>query len=157
MNIQDITDFIDLVKNPAKYEKVLQNIKDEQGRLNAVIETVGKASELDKLRKDVETKAASLELDYTKKTEDLEKAYARKTKKVDTLIVDLETKIQDTQRELEVAYNKQKAADELSNSFAGRDKKLKEQETLVATLREQLKGSVSEYNEKIEKLRSVMS
>lgn len=157
MNIQDIADFIDLVKNPVKYEKVLQNIKDEQNRLNAVIETVGKASELDKLRKDVETKAASIELEFAKKVEDLEKAYARKTKKIDSLSADLEIKIQATQRELEVAYNKQKAADELSNSFAGRDKKLKEQETLVANLREELKGSVSEYNEKIEKLRSVMS
>ena len=58
MNIQDISDFIDLVKNPAKYERVLQNIKDEQERLNAVIATVGKASELDKLRKEVEKERA---------------------------------------------------------------------------------------------------
>ena len=27
MNIQDISDFIDLVKNPAKYERVLLNKK----------------------------------------------------------------------------------------------------------------------------------
>jgi len=30
MNIQDIADFIDLVKNPAKYEKILKNLQDEQ-------------------------------------------------------------------------------------------------------------------------------
>lgn len=29
MNIQDIADFLDLVKNPAKYERVLSNIKAE--------------------------------------------------------------------------------------------------------------------------------
>lgn len=157
MNIQDIADFIDLVKNPAKYERVLQNIKDEQGRLNAVIETVGKASELDKLRKEVETKAILLDSEYAKKLDDLEKSYARKLKKAETLSAELEQKLLDAQRELEVAVTKQRAADELANSFSGRDKKLKEQEELVASLRKELKTSVAEYNEKLDKLRSVMA
>ena len=51
MNIQDIVDFIDLVKNPEKYERILKNLVDERARLDAAIATVGKASELDKLRK----------------------------------------------------------------------------------------------------------
>ncbi len=157
MNIQDIADFLDLVKNPAKYERVLSNIKAEQDRLNAVIETVGKASELDKLRKEVETKADTLNVEYTKKVEDLEKSYVRKTKKAESLASDLEQKLAQAAKELEVAVNKQRAAEDLANSFTGRDKKLKEQEELVANLREELKASVSEYNEKLSKLRSVMS
>lgn len=157
MNIQDIADFLDLVKNPAKYERVLSNIKAEQDRLNAVIETVGKASELDKLRKEVETKADTLNNDYAKKIEDLEKSYVRKTKKAESLASDLEQKLAQAAKELEVAVNKQRAAEDLANSFTGRDKKLKEQEELVANLREELKASVSEYNEKLSKLRSVMS
>lgn len=157
MNIQDIADFLDLVKNPAKYERVLSNIKAEQDRLNAVIETVGKASELDKLRKEVETKADTLNSEYSKKVEDLEKSYIRKTKKAESLAVDLEQKLAQAAKELEVAVNKQRAAEELANSFAGRDKKLKEQEELVANLREELKASVSEYNDKLSKLRSVMA
>ncbi len=157
MNIQDIADFLDLVKNPAKYERVLSNIKAEQDRLNAVIETVGKASELDKLRKEVETKADTLNNDYAKKVEDLEKSYVRKTKKAESLASDLEQKLAQAAKELEVAVNKQQAAEDLANSFTGRDKKLKEQEELVANLREELKASVSEYNEKLSKLRSVMS
>ena len=64
MNIQDIADFLDLVKNPVKYEERLQALKDEQGRLNAVIETVGKASELDKLRKEVEKEREQLQADF---------------------------------------------------------------------------------------------
>ena len=43
MNIQDIVDFIDLVKNPEKYERILQNLVDERARLDAAIATVGKA------------------------------------------------------------------------------------------------------------------
>lgn len=156
MNIQDIADFLDLVKNPAKYERVLSNIKAEQDRLNAVIAAVGKASELDKLRKEVETKADTLNSEYSKKVEDLEKSYVRKTKKAESLAVDLEQKLAQAAKELEVAVNKQRAAEDLANSFAGRDKKLKEQEELVANLREELKASVSEYNDKLSKLRSVM-
>lgn len=157
MNIQDIADFLDLVKNPAKYERVLSNIKAEQDRLNAVIETVGKASELDKLRKEVELKSNTLTIEYNKKIEDLEKSYVRKTKKAESLASDLEQKLAQAAKELEVAVNKQRAAEDLANSFTGRDKKLKEQEELVANLREELKASVSEYNEKLSKLRSVMS
>lgn len=156
MNIQDIADFIDLVKNPVKYEKVLQNIKDEQARLNAVIETVGKASELDKLRKEVEDKATKIKDEYEKKVEELDKSYSKKIKKVDSLTSDLELKIAQANSELEAAVVKQRSAEELSNSFAGRDKSLREQENHVATLREELKMAVSEYNEKIAKLRSVM-
>ncbi len=70
---------------------------------------------------------------------------------------DLEQKLAQAAKELEVAVNKQRAAEDLANSFTGRDKKLKEQEELVANLREELKASVSEYNEKLSKLRSVMS
>lgn len=157
MNIQDIADFLDLVKNPAKYERVLSNIKAEQDRLNTVIETVGKASELDKLRKEVETKADTLNNDYAKKVEDLEKSYVRKTKKAESLAIELEQKLAQAAKEIEVAINKQRAAEDLANSFAGRDKKLKEQEELVSNLREELKASVSEYNDKLSKLRSVMS
>ena len=157
MNIQDIADFLDLVKNPAKYERVLSNIKAEQDRLNAVIETVGKASELDKLRKEVELKSNTLTIEHNKKIEDLEKSYVRKTKKAESLASDLEQKLAQAAKELEVVVNKQRAAEDLANSFTGRDKKLKEQEELVANLREELKASVSEYNEKLSKLRSVMS
>ncbi len=157
MNIQDIADFLDLVKNPAKYERVLSNIKAEQDRLNAVIETVGKASELDKLRKEVELKSNTLTIEYNKKIEDLEKSYVHKTKKAESLASDLEQKLAQAEKELEVAVNKQRAAEDLANSFTGRDKKLKEQEESVANLREELKASVSEYNEKLSKLRSVMS
>ncbi len=155
MNIQDIADFIELVKNPAKYERVLQNIKDEQGRLNAAIETVGKASDLDKLRKDVEVRIETITSDYVKKTEELEKSYAQKEKRIENLRVTLESKITLAQAQTNAADVRQKAAEDLSNSFAGRDKKLKEQEKFVADLQVEVQKQAAEYNEKLEKLRSI--
>jgi len=155
MNIQDIADFIELVKNPAKYERVLQNIKDEQGRLNAAIETVGKASDLDKLRKDVEVRIETITSDYAKKTDELEKAYAKKEKRIENLRVDLEGKITIAQAQTNAADVRHRAAEDLANSFAGRDKKLKEQEKFVADLQVEVQKQAAEYNEKLEKLRSI--
>lgn len=155
MNIQDIADFIELVKNPAKYERVLQNIKDEQGRLNAAIETVGKASDLDKLRKEVEVRIETITSDYVKKTDELEKAYAKKEKRIENLRIDLEGKITIAQVQTNAADVRQKAAEDLANSFAGRDKKLKEQEKFVADLQVDVQKQAAEYNEKLEKLRSI--
>ena len=50
MNIQDIADFIDLIKNPDKYDKLLKDLVDEQERLKAVIETVGKVEEIESIK-----------------------------------------------------------------------------------------------------------
>lgn len=54
MNIQDISDFIDLVKNPDKFESKIKELKDEQTRLQAVRESVTKAADLDKEMKKVQ-------------------------------------------------------------------------------------------------------
>ena len=50
MNIQDIADFIDLIKNPDKYDKLLKNLVDEQERLTAVIKTVGDVTEIESIK-----------------------------------------------------------------------------------------------------------
>ena len=50
MNIQDIADFIDLVKNPDKYDKLLKDLVDEQERLTAVIKTVGDVAEIESIK-----------------------------------------------------------------------------------------------------------
>jgi len=147
MNIQDIADFIDLVKNPVKYEKVLQNIKDEQDRLNAVIATVAEASELGALRKEVETKAANLDSAYAEKAKKLEQEYTRKLKKVDTLQAEVEAQLLQAQAEIESAVGKQRAADELANSFSGRDKKLIHILFPAVHLFHNLIGHVSRYSE----------
>ena len=46
MDFNQIQSFIDLVKDPKKYEAKLKSLKDETAKLNEAIETVGKASEI---------------------------------------------------------------------------------------------------------------
>ena len=72
MNLQHIADFIDLVKNPVEFEKKLKILKDEQDRLNTAIETIGKATELDSLRKAVERQKVKLEQEYQMKNKEVE-------------------------------------------------------------------------------------
>ena len=157
MNIQDIADFLDLVKNPSKYQTYLDTLKEEQTRLNAAIETVGKASELDKLRKEVETYRNTLQADFDKasKTRDAQieqeiSILSKKRKECDEAIAKA--------NELSaLAETKYQAAQEVSNGFAKREKALRQSEEDLRIRHEQLEALVSEYNEKVAKLRSVMA
>ena len=157
MNIQDIADFLDLVKNPVKYEERLQALKDEQGRLNAVIETVGKASELDKLRKEVEKEREQLQADFLKATQERDKYVEREVQ----ILSQKKREYEDaTVRATELAVSaeaKLRSAQELADSFSGREKVLRQNEDGLRVRQEQLDALISEYNEKVAKLRSVMA
>ena len=157
MNIQDIADFLDLVKNPVKYEERLQALKDEQGRLNAVIETVGKASELDKLRKEVEKERDQLQADFLKATQERDKYVEREVQ----ILAQKKREYEDaTVRATELAVSaeaKLHSAQELADSFSGREKILRQGEDGLRVRQEQLDALISEYNEKVAKLRSVMA
>ena len=157
MNIQDIADFIDLVKNPAKYEKILKNLQDEQARLNAAVETVGKASELDSLRKDVEKQREKLEAVYTTKLNKLDSEYKVKLDTVEKLQSEVEAKSAEANAALQEANTQTLAATELTQSCVLREKALSKQEKLVEAMKAELGASVTEYNEKLAKLRSVMA
>ena len=156
MNIQDISDFIDLVKNPAKYERVLQNIKDEQERLNAVIATVGKASELDKLRKEVEKERAELQADFDKLSKERDAYIEREVELLSKKKRDLDEALQNAAKALQDAAEKTAAAKALASSFDGREKQLRQAEESIQVRQKQLDAQISEYSEKIAKLRSVM-
>ena len=156
MNIQDIADFLDLVKNPVKYEERLQALKDEQGRLNAVIETVGKASELDKLRKEVEKEREQLQADFLKATQERDKYVEREVQILSQKKLEYEDA---TARATELAVSaeaKLRSAQELADSFSGREKVLRQSEDGLRVRQEQLDALISEYNEKVAKLRAVM-
>lgn len=53
MNFQAISEFLDLIKNPAKYEKYLTELKDAKDQLQAAAELVGNANEIEKLQTNV--------------------------------------------------------------------------------------------------------
>jgi len=156
MNLQDIANFIDLVNNPAKYAQVLKNLQDEQGRLNAAIETVGKASELDTLRKQVEKEREENKVTLETKVKDAEMRLELKLK----VAADAQKAADEAQavaKQLMVeAQQKEKQAKDLAASFDGRDKTLRQQEDFVKKQREELQALVTEYNDKVAKLRAVM-
>ena len=157
MNLQDIANFIDLVNNPAKYRQVLKNLQDEQGRLNAAIETVGKASELDKLRKQVEKEREENKTTFENKIKDAEMRLDMKFK----VAADAQKAADESQaaaKQLMVeAQQKEKQAKDLAASFEGRDKTLRQQEEFIKKQRVELNALVAEYNAKVDKLRAVMS
>ena len=156
MNIQDISDFIDLVKNPAKYERVLQNIKDEQERLNAVIATVGKASELDKLRKEVEKERAELQADFDKQSKERDVYVEREIELLAKKKRDLDEALQNAAKALQEAAEKTTTAKALASSFDCREKQLRQAEESIQVRQKQLDAQIAEYSEKFAKLRSVM-
>ena len=156
MNIQDISDFLDLVKNPDKYATALQTLKEEQERLNEVIATVGKASELDKLRKAVDKQKQSLEADFQNRVVTFEQQCVVTQKSLEKQKQDVaEQKDAAIKAEQEAVAIKTRA-DALASSFAGREKILRKAEEDVAQRAKEVSAMQVEYNEKLAKLRSVM-
>lgn len=156
MNLQDIAEFIDLVNNPAKYERVLNNIKEEQERLNAVIETVGKASELDKLRKQVEKEREDNSKELQRKVQDAESRLEQQFKVAAETQKTADVTKEQADKALVAAQLQEDAAQKLAKSFEGRDKELRTKEEFVKQLQVKYENLVAEYNEKLAKLRSVM-
>lgn len=157
MNIQDIADFLDLVKNPSKYEALLQRLQDEQGRLAASIATVGKASELDKLRKEVEAKAEKLAADFQTKEEALTKQVEQEIKIFKIKQENLQATQERSEKALQESQAATRVAKDLVESFSGRDKALRAREEQVATQQLNLNTLVSEYEEKVAKVRLLIS
>lgn len=86
MNIQDVADFLDLVKNPDKYTALLKSLVDEQERLNAVAETVVKVSAFDKEKKKFESEKNKIEKQLQVSLEELEKTKQEDASKVASLL-----------------------------------------------------------------------
>ena len=157
MNIQDIADFIDLVKNPAKYETVLQNITDEKARLNAVIETVGKVSEIEKIKKETEAKAVSLESEHKNKMDSLVSVYTNKLKKVETLQTRLESSATKATADEAEAGKKLQEAKQLTATLAAREKTAAQVESDLVSKQTELDKLIADYTEKVAKLKAVMN
>lgn len=157
MNIQDIADFLDLVKDPAKYERILKNLQDEQARLNAVIATVGKASELDSLRKKVEKERSSVEKDFQTKVQALEEEVERKFKVAADAQASADKLLEQANALLQEAQAKETSAVALVKSIDGRDKELRKQEEVVQSQQKHYEALITEYEEKVAKIRSVIN
>lgn len=156
MNIQDISDFLDLVKNPDKYNKFVEDIKAEQARLKAAVETVAKASELDKLIKEYNKKTAAFEKSVFDKQKEIDDIASRNQQALLARQAVAEQAQINAQAVLQEASTKAEQANKLAESFAGREKELRKQETFVEEQKKVLASQIAEYEEKLTKIRSVL-
>ena len=156
MNIQDVADFISLVKDPAKFERHLKQLVDEQDRLKAVIETVGKVEEIESIKAQIQL---TEQKELQKQQALLAKYEQERTKEaVSAAILQEETRLtrekyQNLLQELQANEKETKA---LNTQAKKREKDLENkqtelQETLAATERVKL-----DYEERLTKLKSVM-
>lgn len=156
MNIQDIADFLDLVKNPAKYDKLLQQLKDENDRRIAVIETVGKVSEinsiLDKTKKQKDTVEEQLEkqrADLQTEKENQENEFVKTKAKIAELLEEAKVKNKASlEREKQAAEKLAKADATLAGLVIERDS--------IAALKKSLEEQQSDLADKQAKLKNIL-
>ena len=149
MNLQDIADFIDLIKNPDKYDKLLKDLVDEQERLTAVIKTVGDVAEIESIKTQIKLDEKQAILDreaiLTKIEQDRVKANVATTvlqadlqatrTKYQTLYQDLQEKEAETKELNKLAKKREK---DLVSKQAELQEKLTNVEALKLELEDRL-------------------
>lgn len=156
MNFQDISDFISLVKDPALFEKKLGELKKEQEKLNAVIETVGKASELDKLKTDFE----KLKVKVIKDLAEKELAFKETVSTTEKALQIRQEKLAEAEalagRATAQADLREQEAIALKNQYLSREKQIRLQEEATAAESARVAAMAKDLESRLAKLRTVM-
>jgi len=156
MDLNSVSEFLDLVKNPSKYDKALKTLRDEQERLNAAIETVGKASELDKLIKNTQALEHTLNSSYNAKENEL---FTKVTSELNKLKAKQEQAKQQLDK-AQVALNKAEEESKITREHAASNQEIsaslaaREQQILVRE--NNLNKAIADYNEKAVKLKAAL-
>jgi chromosome segregation ATPase len=153
---EQFLEVVAIIKDSKKAEKVLGDIQERERQLVAVIETVGKVGEIEKIRKEtlLAKDSAAKELEEAKaKVAKSTAAAAERIAKQDLVIQEREAKLATLEA---LANSKLQAAKDLQESFSGRDKKLRSEEEQIKQIREQLSKDSVEVTERLEKLRLAM-
>jgi len=156
MNIQDISDFLDLVKNPDKYEAALKTIKDEQARLDGLVAAVGKVTELDQLQKKLNKQLAIQEQLFADQTQKLQADYTAKLNAADLAKKKATDKANAADKAILKAEQDSQLAASTVKSYADREKVIQYREQATAESQANLQKLIAEYEEKVAKLRAVM-
>jgi cell fate regulator YaaT (PSP1 superfamily) len=156
MNFQDLTEFMDLVKNPTKYDKYLNELKDARDQLTTAAELVGKASDIEKLQKKAvkavevaEAKAAEIEATATRDSQQRQAAY-------DTLFEEHRKVVELFNAEKQIAENKQAVVAELEKSLNERERALRKNLQAYELAAADLTAKTQEVEDKLAKLRAAM-
>ena len=156
MNIQDIADFIDLIKNPDKYDKLLKNLVDEQERLTAVIKTVGDVAEIESIKTQIKLDEKQAILDREAILTKIEQDRVKENLATTVLQADLQatrTKYQTLYQDLQ---EKEAETKELNRLAKKREKDLVSKQ---AELQEKLTNAEAlklELEDRLAKLKAVM-
>jgi hypothetical protein len=153
---EQFLEVVAIIKDAKKAEKVIGDIQERERQLVAVIETVGKVGEIEKIRKETQAakEASDKEIELAKEAVSMLRANAAsRIAKQDTAIQEREVKLATLEA---LANSKLTAAKELQESFVGREKKLRTEEEQIKQIRDQLSKDAQEVAERLEKLRSAM-
>ena len=157
MNIQDIADFIDLVKNPDKYDKLLKDLVDEQERLTAVIKTVGDVAEIEAIKTQIKLDEKQAILDREAILTKIEQDRVKENVATTVLQADLQatrTKYQTLYQDLQ---EKEAETKELNRLAKKREKDLVSKQAELQEKLTNVEALKLELEDRLAKLKAVMS
>lgn len=156
MNIQDIADFIDLVKNPDKYDKLLKDLVDEQERLIAVIKTVGDVAEIESIKTQIKLDEKQAILDREAILTKIEQDRVKENVATTVLQADLQatrTKYQTLYQDLQ---EKEAETKELNKLAKKREKDLVSKQAELQEKLTNVEALKLELEDRLAKLKAVM-
>ena len=156
MNIQDIADFIDLIKNPDKYDKLLKDLVDEQERLTAVIKTVGDVTEIESIKTQIKLDEKQAILDREAILTKIEQDRVKENVATTVLQADLQatrTKYQTLYQDLQ---EKEAETKELNQLAKKREKDLVRKQAELQEKLANVEALKLELEDRLAKLKAVM-
>ena len=156
MNIQDIADFIDLIKNPDKYDKLLKGLVDEQERLTAVIKTVGDVAEIESIKTQIKLDEKQAILDREAILTKIEQDRVKENLATTVLQADLQatrTKYQTLYQDLQ---EKEAETKELNQLAKKREKDLVRKQAELQEKLTNVEALKLELEDRLAKLKAVM-
>ena len=156
MNIQDIADFIDLIKNPDKYDKLLKDLVDEQERLTAVIKTVGDVAEIESIKTQIKLDEKQAILDREAILKKIEQDRVKENVATTVLQADLQatrTKYQTLYQDLQ---EKEAETKELNQLAKKREKDLVRKQAELQEKLANVEALKLELEDRLAKLKAVM-
>ena len=156
MNIQDVAEFIDLVKNPDKYDKLLKDLVDEQERLKAVIKTVGDVAEIESIKTQIKLDEKQAILDREAILKKIEQDRVKENVATTVLQADLQatrTKYQTLYQDLQ---EKEAETKELNKLAKKREKDLVSKQAELQEKLTNVEALKLELEDRLAKLKAVM-
>lgn len=155
MNFTDIANFIDLVKNPDKYDAALKQLAEREKAVKEMISIAGKANEIPKLHELAELKLSKAE-------EEAKDVVAKAKAAAEKVLADarvVEQAAIDKKSAAETAFSQaasaKREADQISSDFY--QKTIQLDKRIEAQLKKEVEFSKQqqELNDKLAKLRNI--